>query len=584
MSSPKSRLKAVLSHLPPNQSTQVRKLNYHALSPTIFLPRAAQIEPLAIAIHHVSIDGVLVRRTYREFADRACGLAYFFLKYAYRRIGILAPNTPAFLESIFAIGAAGGIHVGANYRLKPEELAYIFAFAEVDCIVVDAQYKSLLQLFLKKHPNVHIIIDTDNSQVIGDSVNSYENSIREGTLWDAQTGNNGWNNLSVHTVDEDSCIAVPFTSGTTARPKGVVFTHRGAYLAALSNVIESGLILENRKRCGYLWTLPMFHAVGWTFPWAVTAARGTHYCLRKIDYTVIWNLLKSEPITHFNAAPTVNTFLCASKDAICLPTPVRVTVAASPPTPYLLQRMTEINLIPIHVYGMTETYGPITKNYYKPEWNSLPSQEKYARMARQGYGFITSLPIRIIRTDQPDDVLIDVQKNGQEIGEIVFMGNNCAKEYLNDPEATKKLWAGGVLHSGDLAVWHSDGSAQILDRKKDIIISGGENISSVALESMLARHPAILEAAVVGVPDSEWGERPVAFIICKESSEILKPLAVSSPPSISRDILEWAKKESSISRFMMPREIHIVTSLPKTSSGKVKKNLLRKWAVGDVNT
>jgi acyl-CoA synthetase (AMP-forming)/AMP-acid ligase II len=208
------------------------------------------------------------------------------------------------------------------------------------------------------------------------------------------------------------------------------------------------------------------------FPWAVTAVRGTHYCLRKIDYPLIWNLLKTESVTHFNAAPTVNTLLCASKDASKLVNPVRVTVAASPPTAHLFEQMTNLNLIPVHVYGLTETYGPITKGYHMPIWEVLPIKEKYAKMARQGHGFITGLPIRIIKPDQPEGVLIDVEKNGEEIGEIVFFGNICAKEYFNDPAATRKLFAGGGLHSGDLAVMHSDGSAQILDRQKDIIISG----------------------------------------------------------------------------------------------------------------
>ena len=204
----------------------------------------------------------------------------------------------------------------------------------------------------------------------------------------------------------------------------------------------------------------------------MTAVRGTHYCLRKIDYPLIWKLLKTENITHFNAAPTVNTLLCAAKEAEKLPNPVRVTVAASPPTAHLFEQMTNLNLHPVHVYGLTETYGPITKGYHMPIWDTLPLKEKYARMARQGHGFITGLPIRIIKPDQPDDVLIDVKKDGKEIGEIIFYGNICAKEYLKDDEATRKLFAGGALHSGDLAVWHEDGSAQILDRAKDIIISG----------------------------------------------------------------------------------------------------------------
>lgn len=208
------------------------------------------------------------------------------------------------------------------------------------------------------------------------------------------------------------------------------------------------------------------------FPWAVTAVRGTHYCLRKIDYPLIWKLLKSENITHFNAAPTVNTLLCAAKEASKLENPVRVTVAASPPTAHLFEQMTNLNLLPVHVYGLTETYGPITKGYHMPKWEEIPVKEKYARMARQGHGFITGLPIRIVKPDQPEGVLVDVKRDGKEIGEIIFFGNICAKEYLKDKEATRKLFAGGGLHSGDLAVWHEDGSAQILDRAKDIIISG----------------------------------------------------------------------------------------------------------------
>ncbi|RKF71494.1 Acetate/butyrate--CoA ligase AAE7, peroxisomal [Golovinomyces cichoracearum] len=577
MSLPISRLNSILSQLATSSSPRPY---IHALSPTSFLPRAAQIDPNALAIYHITTDDVIIRRTYSEFADRARGLAYYFVKHGFKQIGILASNTPAFLESIFAAGAAGGIHIGANYRLKPGELAYIFELVEVDCIVVDAEYEPLLENFKKQNPNVHLIIDTDT----GKAQSPFNEAIAEGLIWDLQKGENGWVGLNAYAVSEDACIAVPFTSGTTDKPKGVVYTHRGAYLAALANVIESGLAFEGGKRCGYLWTLPMFHAVGWTFPWAVTAARGTHYCLRKIDYFYIWKLLKSGSITHFNAAPTVNTFLCASEEAACLTSPVRVTIAASPPSPYLLEQMSKLNLVPTHVYGLTETYGPITKSYIMPEWASLSTKERFFRMARQGHGFITSLPIRIIKTNLHEGVLVDVQKDGQEIGEIVFSGNICAKEYFKDPAATQKLWAGGVLHSGDLAVWHPDGSAQILDRKKDIIISGGENISSLALEAVLVQHPAILEAAVVGVPDVEWGEKPVAFIVPKITHQTSSTQVISSPSLTSDHILDWIKNESPISRFMVPRKINIVSELPMTSSGKVRKDILRQWALGKNST
>ncbi|KKY21808.1 putative amp-binding domain [Diplodia seriata] len=231
--------------------------------------------------------------------------------------------------------------------------------------------------------------------------------------------------------------------------------------------------------------------------------------------------------------------------------------------------MMDLNLHPVHVYGMTETYGPITKGYHMPEWEALPLKEKYARMARQGHAFVTSLPIRVIKTELPEGQIVDVEKNGTEIGEIVFTGNICSKGYYNDPEATRKLFAGGVLHSGDLAVWHPDGALQILDRAKDIIISGGENISSVALEGMLVTHPDVLEAGVVAVADSHWGERPKAFITVKQGKALK-----------GEDLIAWAKNNSAISKFMVPREVEMVEELPKTSTGKVKKNVLREWAKG----
>ncbi|TAQ89027.1 hypothetical protein B7494_g2611 [Chlorociboria aeruginascens] len=574
--SAKSRLQTLANHLLPSSSpTPANHIPYthnhhiHGLSPTFFLERAAAIEPDALAIYHQTTNGKILRRNYLEFADRARGLAYFLVKYNFKRVGILAPNTPAFLESIFGIGAAGGINVAVNYRLKAEDINYIFGFAEVDVIIVDEEYIGLLEEFRKQFPNVPFIIDTDTDITEGELCGPFSEAVLEGLQYDKENGGKGWEGLNGKIQDEDDTIAIPFTSGTTAKPKGVLYTHRGAYLAALGNVIESNMNFPT-GRCGYLWTLPMFHAVGWTFPWAVTAVRGTHFCLRKIDYPLIWKLLKTENITHFNAAPTVNTLLCAAKEAERLDHPIRVTVAASPPTAHLFEQMANLNLHPIHVLGLTETYGPVTKGYHMPEWETLPIKEKYARMARQGHGFITGLPVRVIKTDQPEGVLLDVEKNGKEIGEIVFFGNLCAKGYFKDEVATRKLFAGGALHSGDLAVWHEDGSAQILDRAKDIIISGGENISSVALEAMLVQHPYVLEAGIVGVPDTHWGERPKAFITVKEGKELK-----------GEALIRWAKEESAISGFMIPREVEIVKELPKTGTGKVKKNVLRMWAKGD---
>ncbi|EGX96830.1 AMP-binding domain protein [Cordyceps militaris CM01] len=562
MSGPPSRIRSILNHLLPGAASPPAHI--HHLSPTFFLERAASIEPDAEAVVHITANGVGLRRSYQQTADRARGLAYYLKKRGLKRVGILAPNTPAFLESLYGIVAAGGVIVPVNYRLKPDDIAYILEFAEVDSIIVDDEFAELLSSYRSKHSKVPIIVDNDTDVVSGPQAGQYNQAVIEGLAYDAEQGSKGWSGLHAHAENEDDMLAIPFTSGTTSKPKGVVYTHRGAYLAAVANIIESGL---NQGRCKYLWTLPMFHACGWTFPWSIVAVRGVNVCLRKIDYPTIWRLLKEEGVTHFNAAPTVNTLLVAAKEASKLPHPVQVTVAASPPTGHLFEQMTKLNLMPVHVYGMTETYGPITKCYTMPEWDTLPPAEKYAKMARQGHGFITSLPIRIIKQDQPDGVLIDVAKNGKEIGEIVFFGNICAKEYYKDAAATRTLFAGGALHSGDLAVWHPDGSAQILDRAKDIIISGGENISSVALESMLVQHPDVLECGVVAVPSEQWGEVPKAYVTVKEGKALQ-----------GADLIAWARGNSAISRFMVPKEVEVVPDLPKTSTGKIKKNDLRDWA------
>ncbi|RSL90463.1 hypothetical protein BHE90_007427 [Fusarium euwallaceae] len=333
MSGPPSRIRSILNHLRPHPAASP---SFHTLSPTTFLERAASIEPDAEAIFHITVNGAVLRRSYAEFADRARGLAYYLLKHGFRRVGILAPNTPAFLESIYGIVAAGAVIVPANYRLKQDDISYIFDFAEVDCIIVDNEFVGLLDAYKEKHKNVPFIVDLDTDATEGQLCGPFDEAVLEGLKHDIDQGSQGWAGLHAQARSEDDMLAIPFTSGTTSRPKGVVYTHRGAYLATLANIIESGL---NIGRCKYLWTLPMFHAIGWTFPWSTVAVRGTNVCLRKVDYPLLWKLLKEEGITHFNAAPTVNTLLVAAKEAERLPQEVKVTVAASPPSGHLFEQM-----------------------------------------------------------------------------------------------------------------------------------------------------------------------------------------------------------------------------------------------------
>lgn len=503
-STAKDRLSNIASHLVPSSSSATvadavnsevvidgrtrgttNWFNHHELSPTFFLPRAAQIEPDAPAIYHRTANNVVLRRTYGDFADRASAFAYYIKKKGYKRVGLLLTNTPAFLYATYGVNAAGAVVIATNYRLKQDDVGYIFQHSEADFVIVDKEYVDLLADFRAAKPNVPILVEDDAVDPnTHDELGAFGDALREGRNYELSSGNKGWDGLVAQAPDELAVNALAYTSGTTNRPKGVEYTHRGCYLGAMGNVIDSGLNYHGTDRCRYLWTLPMFHAMGWTFPWAVTAVRGTHYCLRKIDYPYIWKLLKEESITHFCAAPTVNTLLCADSNASKLEQPVRVTVAASPPTAHLFEVMTGMNLHPVHVYGLTETYGPITKGYQLSSWYELPDKERFGKMARQGHGFVTSLPVRVIKTgdDVPEDQLDDVQRDGKEIGEIIFTGNICARGYYNDEAATRKLFAGGALHSGDLAVWHPDGAIQILDRAKDIIISG-ESLSSLSFTS-----------------------------------------------------------------------------------------------------
>ncbi|KAA8911617.1 hypothetical protein TRICI_003775 [Trichomonascus ciferrii] len=555
MSGATNRLRQVLTHLSPRRcsSTSSGPVYKHELNPTYFLPRSATIEPRAPAVVHLSRTGNEVRYDYQQLSERVAGLAHFFKRNNLKRIAILGPNTPAHLETMFAGTASGGIIMGLNYRLSKEEIEYKLDLGQADCVVADREMAHLVEGTKNGRT---VIIDEDDW---GQGSNcAYSKAVQEGMAMENGTS---WDDLHAEHVDEDGLLGLFFTSGTTGKPKGVEYTHRGVYLASLSNVIEAHMNCQDnydgKGRCKYLWTLPMFHAAGWVNPYAVTSVRGTHYCLRKVDGDRIWDLLINEGITHFNAAPTVNIIIVNSPKAQKLPQRVNVTVAASPPSAQLFKDMTALNLVPVHMYGLTETYGPFTRTYYKEEWNQLSEDEIFTKLAHQGHGFIASAKARVVRSD-----MTDVKPNGEEIGEIVTRGNIVTRGYHNNPEETDKQFS-GWFKSGDLAVMHPDGAIQVLDRKKDIIITGGENVSSASVESEIAKHPDVYETAVVGAPDKFYGEVPVAFVILKNKDSSLN----------QESLISWLKER--IGGYQCPKLAYFVDELPKTSTGKVRKNVLR---------
>jgi fatty-acyl-CoA synthase len=511
-----------------------RDVSRTELTPLSFLERSAYVFPDKVAVIHGSRH-----YSYRQFEERvnrlASALRMAGLK-KHDRVAFICPNIPAMLEAHYGVPLVGGILVAINIRLSSDEVGYILKHSGSKVLFVDAEFEPVIKPLDLSALNV---IRVDDTGAAGDP---YEDFLA--------TGAPG----AVEPVleDEEETISINYTSGTTGRPKGVMYAHRGAWVNAMGEILETGMNFETK----YLWTLPMFHCNGWCFTWAVTAVAGTHVCLRRVESARIWELLESEGITHYNGAPTVQIGVVNDPKAHRLARPVTVTVAGAPPSPTLLGKLKELNFRPVHVYGLTETYGPHTVCAWHKEWDSLPAEEQARLAARQGQGYAIFDLVRVV-----DGEMNDVPRDGETLGEVVMIGNNCMKGYFEQPEATAEAFRGGWFHSGDIGVWHPDGYIELRDRKKDIIISGGENISTIEVEQCVAKHPAVMECAVVAMPDEKWGERPKAFVTLKPGQQ-----------ATEKDIIEFCKEH--IAHFKAPAAIEF-GDLPKTSTGKVQKFVLR---------
>ena len=458
------------------------------------------------------------------------------------RVAYIATNTHAQLESFYAVPQIGAVLVPINYRLSPDEFVYIIEHSGASVVCADKEYLGVLDRVRDRLPGVrHFVALEGRSEGWID----YEAMVAEAPA-----------SFERPAIEETDLLTINYTSGTTSRPKGVMITHRNAYM----NVVGTLLHVPMRMTDRYLWTLPMFHANGWTFTWVVTAVGGTHVCLRKVDPIAVFDLVKREGVTLMCAAPTVLIGIANAPADVRAGTPagVRVVTAGAPPAAATIERIEgELGWTILHVYGLTETAPFITVCEPRPEHDALSAGERAVIKARQGVELLTSGDLRVV-----DEHGCDVPRDGATVGEIVVRGNVVMKGYYNDPEATATALRGGYFHSGDAAVVHPDGYVDIRDRLKDVIISGGENISSVEVEGVLLRHPSVQEAAVVGLPDAKWGEAPHAFIV-------LKPGATATPDELR------AFTRERLAHFKTPHTFTFVAELPKTATGKIQKFVLR---------
>jgi fatty-acyl-CoA synthase len=522
-------------------------VSHSSLTPLRFLERSAEVYPDKVAIVHGD------RRTsYRDFASEATRLAHALQASGIGpgdRVAYVCANIPELLVAHFAVPLAGAVLVAINTRLAPDEVRYICDHSGAKLLVVDSELRSIVDPVEDRFETIEEIVT-----VIDPALERDISGDPDGPRYPDLLERGSDDPLQWTVEDELATITINYTSGTTGKPKGVMYTHRGAYLNSLGEVLHS----EHSPESVYLWTLPMFHCNGWCTAWAVTAIGGRHVCLRAVEAKRIWQLLDQEKVTHLNGAPPVLTALVGAEDAHELEPSLVITTAGAPPNPQTIARCEDINARVVHVYGLTETYGPYSVCQRQPGWKDLEVQQRAELLSRQGVGMIQAERLRVV-----DDEMSDVPADGETMGEIVMRGNNVMKGYFEDDEATAEAFKGGWFHSGDLGVMHSDGYVRLMDRAKDVVVSGGENIATVEVEQALISHDALSDAAVIGVPDEKWGERPKAFVV----------LAPGQHAS-EQEIIDHVR--SRIAHYKAPDEVVFVDELPRSSAGKVQKFQLRE--------